>query len=66
MNYANTGKNGGSTGGNSGSQVKGGSYSNAKDMPKTGMADVPRMLLVIILIALGCIQIVTTIPLKKE
>ena len=68
MNYAKTGNNGGSTGGkgSSGTAVKGGNSSNVKDMPKTGMADVPRMLLVVILIALGGIQIVTTIPMKKE
>ena len=69
MNYASTGNTGnGKTGGQtavkgSGTGAKG---SNAKDMPKTGMADVPRMLAVIILITLGCIQLVSTIPVKKD
>ena len=63
------GYSGGTGGGSSvnyqsnGNTVKG---SNAKDMPKTGMADVKRMLAVIILITLGCIQLVTTIPIKKK
>ena len=65
MNYATTGKGGGSNVNyqGKGNTVKG---SNAKDMPKTGMADVRRMLAVIILITLGCIQLVTTIPIKKK
>ncbi len=65
MNYATTGKGGGSSVNyqSNGNTVKG---SNAKDMPKTGMADVKRMLAVIILITLGCIQLVTTIPIKKK
>ncbi|MBQ9865572.1 MAG: hypothetical protein IJM34_00980 [Lachnospiraceae bacterium] len=65
MNYATTGKGGGSNVNyqGKGNIVKG---SNAKDMPKTGMADVRRMLAVIILITLGCIQLVTTIPIKKK
>ena len=64
MNYANTGKNGGSAS-NTGSAGSGVKKSNVKDMPKTGMADVPRILLVIILITFGCIEIITTIPFKK-
>ncbi|MCR5250664.1 MAG: hypothetical protein K6E50_08680 [Lachnospiraceae bacterium] len=58
---------GGSGNGKGGS----GSASNApvnygKDMPKTGNADVPRMLLVIVLFAAGCIELVSTIPIRRR
>ncbi len=64
MNYATTGTGSGKI--SSGGVVKGGSVSNAKDMPKTGMADVPRMLIVIILIAVGSIELITTMPFIKK
>ncbi len=63
---SNGGYGSGGMGGYGSSGGSGGYYSNANDMPKTGTEDVVRILLVAMLFLFGCIEIISSVSVKRK